>query len=198
MPTWMSEAKVHNYAFRKLLAYVKNKRGKKERDSIQQIFENSSQSKISTRSPYLPTYHPIKSFILLLQIVKNRFGDTTAKIDVQDTDRCYDVGFYLYVGSEEKDSPYHYLDPHKSLEEVLTDFYNNLNTPSAIFKDCGTKLTISDSKIMAVWKECEGNDDFFHYLDGVHAGMIKASIGNGRLFAKKEGDIFVFEIHVLE
>lgn len=193
----MSEATVHNYAFRKALGYVRNKRGKGGSESIREIFENTTHVKISTRSPYMPSYLPIKSFVILLQIIKKSLGDKKIVESARKTHRCYDVGFYLYTGPEETDSPYHYLDPHKPLSDVVGEFYHNLATPSAIFKNCETELEIEESKIKSKWKGCEEQIELFYYLEGLHAGMIKESAGEGILKAKKSRDTFVFEIEVL-
>jgi hypothetical protein len=194
----MGEARVHNYAFRKTLAYVKNKKGKLENENIRQTFESATHYKLAARPPYLPTYYPLNSFVMLLQIIINRFGDEKALYEDKKTKRCCDMGYYLYTGPEEKDSPYHYLDPRKPLIEVLTDFYNNLRTPSGIFQNCGSTFSIEGSKIRAVWEGCTGNDEFFFYLEGVHEGMIKCSHGRGVLLAKKGKDAFIYEIKVEE
>lgn len=198
MSNWMSEAKVHNYAFRKALGYVRNKRGRQGSESVRETFENTTHQKISTRSPYLPSYLPIKSFVILLQIIENSLGDKKIVTAERKTHRCYDVGFYLYNGPEENDSPYHYLDPHKTLSEVVEEFYNNLATASAIFKNCDTDLTTEDLKIKITWKGCEEYIELFYYLEGAHAGMIKESSSEGLLRARKAGDTFIFEIELLE
>ena len=114
------------------------------------------------------------------------------------SNRCYDVGYYLYTGSEEIDSPYNYLDPHKQLPAVLGDFYHNLETPSGIFKYCGTMMTHKGSIIKATWLELEDNSDFIDYLKGVHAGMIRASHSTGILSARKKDDAIIFEIKLRE
>lgn len=194
----MSEPKVHNYAFRKALGYVKNKRGKMGSESIRQVFENTTHQKISIRSPYMPSYLPIKSFVILLQIIKNALGDKKVVNSDRKKSRYYDVGFYLYTGPAENDSPYHYLDPHKPVSDVIKEFYHNLTTPSAIFKECGAKLTIKDSKIEGVWTGCEEYIELFYYLEGVHEGMIKESVGRGKLKAKKARDKFVYEIEMFD
>lgn len=194
----MSEALVHNYAFRKALGYVRNKRGRSGSETVKETFEKAANQKISTRSPYMPSYLPIKSFVTLLQLIKKSLGDKKVADSTKKIHRCYDVGFFLYTGPEETDSPYHYLDPHKPLSEVIGEFYQNLGTASAIFKHCDTELTIDDSKIKAKWKGCEEHIELFYYLEGLHAGMIKESTGEGVLKAKKSRDTLVFEIEILK
>ncbi len=194
----MSEAKVHNYAFRKALGYVRNKRGRAGSDSVRDIFENTTHQFISIRSPYMPSYLSVKSFVILLQIIKNSLGEKKMVSSERKTHRCYDVGFYLYTGPEETDSPYHYLDPHKPISEVVSEFYHNLTTPSAIFRNCRTTLAIKDSKIEAEWKGLGEYIELFYYLEGAHAGMIKESSGDGKVMGRKTRDAFVFEIELLE
>lgn len=194
----MGEARVHNYAFRKTLAYVVNKKGISEGENIRLIFENATSNKLSPRPPYLPSYYPLNSFLMLLQIIINRFGDEKAMSDAKKTKRCCDIGYYLYAGPEVKNSPYHYLDPQKPLIEVITDFYNNLRTPSGIFKNCGSHLTIEGNKIRAVWEGCTEYDEFFSYLEGVHEGMIRSSSNRCMLLARKNKDAFLFEIELTD
>lgn len=194
----MSEATAHNYAFRKALGYVKNKRGRNGSESVRETFENVTHKKISTRSPYMPSYLPIKSFVILLQIIKKSLGDKKIVDSAKKIHRCYDVGFYLYTGPEETDSPYHYLDPHKHVSEVVGEFYHNLATASAIFKNCKTDLKIKDLKINATWEGCEEHIELFYYLEGLHAGMIKESVSDGVLKARKARDTLFFEIEILE
>ncbi|UCE73257.1 MAG: hypothetical protein JSV56_09505 [Methanomassiliicoccales archaeon] len=193
----MFEVKVHNYAFRKALAYIRNKRGRNESENIKQILENTIHQKLSTRSPYLPSYYPLKSFVIFLQIINSRLGEDKMII-AKKTNRYHDIGFYLYTGPEVADSPYHYLDPHKPLFEVVTEFYNNLQSPSGIFKDCGTAMSKKDSKVETIWKGCCEYSELFFYLEGVYAGMIKESATDGVLSAKKEGDAFIFEVELLD
>ena len=193
MPLSMAEINVHNYALRKALGYVRIKKGKIKSESIRTKFENSVHQKLSLEPPYLPLYYPIKSFIILLQIIKNNLGDAETSTD-KITERSYDVGFYLYTGPEEKNSPYKYLDPHKHLSEVITDFYNHLHTANAIFRGCENTLTEEESKIRGSWEGCEEHDELFHYIEGIHAGIIRASTSEGVLSAKREGSAFVFEI----
>jgi hypothetical protein len=194
----MSEAKVHNYAFRKALGYVRNKRGRLGIESIKQTFESTTHQKLSTQYPYMPSYYPIKSFVILLQIIKSNLGERQVSNSEVSKSRCCDIGFYLYAGPEESDSPYHYLDPHKDLPKVMGDFYHNLKSPSAIFKGCDTNLEISDSEIVATWKKLSDYIELFYYLEGVHLGMIKESSSEGKLTAIMEGDSFVYTIKLLE
>ena len=198
MYTWMSDPKAHNYAFRKALGYVRNKRGRAGSDSVRETFQHTTHQMISIRSPYMPSYLPLKSFVIILQIIKNSLGDKKIVTSDRKTDRCYDVGFYLYTGPEEGDSPYHYLDPHKPLSDVVSEFYHNLATASAIFKNCETELTIEDSKIKIKWKGCEEYIELFYYLEGLHAGMIKESISDGVQKARKTRDNLIFEIELIE
>lgn len=194
----MSEALVHNYAFRKALGYVGNKRGRGGSEEVRQTYENATHQKISTKSPYLPSYMPIKSFVILLQIIMNSLGDKKAINSGKRTHRCYDVGFYLYTGPSEKDSPYHYLDPHKPLSDVLNEFYHNLKTPSAFFKHCETELVTQGSTITITWKGFEEYIELFFYLEGMHAGMIKESVSEASMMAKKAKDTFLYEIELLK
>lgn len=192
----MIEVRVHNYAFRKALAYVRNKRGKKVYESCISAFENTVHTRLSTRSPYLPSYYPIKSFVIFLQIINSTMGEDKIQ-SLKKVNRYHDIGFYLYTGSEVQDSPYHYLDPHKSLFEVVSDFYNNLKTASGIFRDCGTELVKKDSKIETHWDGLGEYVELFHYLEGVHSGMIKESSSEGELTSKKKKNTFIFEIKIL-
>lgn len=194
----MNEPMVHNYAFRKALGYIGNKKGTIEVDAIRTSFENAVHQKISTQSPFLPTYIPLKSFILLLQLIKNRLGDENITTAGMKTNRCYDVGFYLYAGPEETSSPYQYLDPTKQLSKVVIEFYHNLSTPSGVIKNCGTTLIQKDSKMTGTWEKCGEFYELFQYLEGVHAGMIRTGTGEGVLSAKKEGEVFIFEIDLVE
>ncbi|UCE36167.1 MAG: hypothetical protein JSW00_11525 [Thermoplasmata archaeon] len=194
----MSDAKVHNYAFRKALGYVRTKRGRLGSESIRKTYVSATHQFISTRSPYLPSYMPVKSFVILLQIIKNNLGEKKGVNSEKVIHRCYDVGFYLYSGPEEKDSPYQYLDPHKELKEVMGEFYHNLETPSAIFKDCETDLETSDSKITVTWKKLDEYPELFHYLEGLHAGMIKESKSDGELSAQKKRGDFIYIINLRE
>ncbi len=193
----MTEPKVHNYAFRKTLGYVRNKKGKLEYENVKITFENATSKRISTLAPYMPSYLSLKSFVILLQIIKERLGDENITTGGVASNRCYDVGFYLYMGSEEVDSPYNYLDPHKQLPNVMGDFYHNLETPSGIFKYCGTMLTHKGSRIKATWLDLEEYSDFIDYLKGMHAGMIRASASRGVLSTKKKDDAIMFEIKLL-
>lgn len=198
MYIWMSDPKAHNYAFRKALGYVRNKRGRAGSDSVRETFQHTTHQMISIRSPYMPSYLPLKSFVIILQIIKNILGDKKIVTSDRKTHRCYDVGFYLYNGPEEEDSPYHYLDPHKPLSEVVSEFYQNLDTASAIFKNCDTELNIEDSKIKVKWKGCEEYIELFYYLEGLHAGMIKESISDGVQKARKTRDNLIFEIELID
>jgi hypothetical protein len=193
----MTEVRVHNYAFRKALSYVRNKRGRKAYESCIQAFENTINMRLSTRSPYLPSYYPMKSFVIFLQIINSTLGEGKIQ-SPKKTNRYHDIGFYLYTGPEVQDSPYHYLDPHKSLFEVVTDFYNNLQTASGIFRDCGTELVKKDSKIETHWDGLGEYVELFHYLEGVHSGMIKESNDEGKLVSKKKRNTFIFEIEILD
>jgi hypothetical protein len=194
----MSEPKVHNYAFRKALGYVRNKRGRLGIESIKQTFESATHQKLSTKYPYMPSYYPIKSFVILLQIIKSTLGEKKMGNSERSKSRCCDVGFYLYAGPEENDSPYHYLDPHKDLFHVMGEFYHNLKSPSAIFKDCDTNLETSDSEIIATWKKLADYIELFYYLEGAHLGMIKESSSEGKLSALMEGDAFIYTIKIGE
>lgn len=189
---------VHNYAFRKALGYVRNKKGRLEHETVVTTFQNAVQQVISNRPPYVPLYLPVQNFIMLLQIIRNRLGDDNVMSAGVETNRFYDVGFYLYVGPEEKDSPYQYLDPRKPLREVVSDFYQNLVTPSAIFRDCIFDMQEEESRIVIAWEECEDYAELFSYLEGVHGGMIKASSGKGELSFRKKKDTFTFEIVTMD
>lgn len=189
---------VHNYAFRKALGYVRNKKGRLEYDNVMNTFQNTVHQVISTRPPYMPLYLPVKNFIMLLQIIRNRLGDDNVISAGVATNRFYDMGFYLYVGPEENDSPYHFLNPHKPLREVVGDFYQNLVTPSAIFRECIIGLQERETMITINWEECGEYKELFHYLEGIHGGMIKASKGNGVLSSRKRKDAFTFEIVIVD
>jgi len=193
----MANPSVHNYAFRKALGYVRNKKGLREAEVIIKTFHDAVPQKISERPPYVPLYLPMKNFILLLQIIRNRLGDDNVMSGGVSTTRLYDVGYYVYVGPEEKDSPYTFLDPHKHLLEVITDFYHNLITPSAIIRECTFGLQEDESKFIVTWDECKDYMDLFPYLEGLHGGMIKASTSHGLIFSKKTKNKFVFEIEIL-
>ncbi len=194
----MYEQKVHNYAFRKALGYVAKKKGTMEVEVIRTGFENAVQQKIASKPPFFPIYYPLNSFVMLLQIIKNRLGDENITTVGINTNRYYDIGFYLYAGAEEVTSPYQFLDPTIHLSEVLGEFYHNLNTASAIIKNCGTTLIVKDSKITGNWEKCNEFLELFPYLEGVHAGMIRTSSSDGVLLARKEGDVFVYEIDLVE
>lgn len=198
MYEWMSECIVHNYAFRKALGYVRNKKGKLGSENTRETFVSTTKQTISTRPPYLPSYLPLDSFVILLQIINSSLGEKKIVNEEKKTHRCFDVGFYLYAGPEEPDSPYHYLDPHQQLSRVMDDFYHNLQTPSAIFKECETSLDSKNKTIIASWKDCEGHMELFYYLEGVHAGMIKESSSEGELSAHKEGKAFVYKIKLVD
>jgi hypothetical protein len=142
----------------------------------------------------MPTYIPLRSFGFLLKLISKHLGDENVIIAGEKTNRSYDVGFYLYTGPEEKASPYHYLDPHKKLNEVIEDFYNNMKTPSGIFKECSVNLDIRENKIVAVWSGCTVVEELFQYISGIHAGMIKTSVDTGHLTSRLKDDAFVFEI----
>lgn len=193
----MPNPSVHNYAFRKALGYVRNKKGKMEYEAVQTTFQSAVHQVISNRPPYFPLYLPMQNFILLLQIIRNRLGDDNVMSAGVDTNRVFDVGFYVYIGPEEKDSPYTFLDPHKHLLEVVTDFYHNLITPSAIIRECTFGLQEEESKLVVTWDECKEYMDLFPYLEGIHSGMIKASTSHGNLSCKKTKNKFVFEIEIL-
>ncbi|UCE73034.1 MAG: hypothetical protein JSV56_08315, partial [Methanomassiliicoccales archaeon] len=98
----MPNPSVHNYAFRKALGYVRNKKGKNESEAIRKTYHDAITQTISDRPPYVPLYLPIENFILLLQIIRNRLGDDNVISGGVETNRFYDVGFYVYVGPEEK------------------------------------------------------------------------------------------------
>jgi hypothetical protein len=193
----MTEVRVHNYAFRKALSYVRNKRGKKVSEKCQHTFENTIHKKLSTRSPYLPSYYPMKSFVIFLQIINSTLGEEKLP-SLKKTNRYFDIGYYLYTGPEVQDSPYHYLDPHKPLFDVISDFYNNLQTASGIIRDCGTALSKKDHTVETIYKGLSEYVELFYYLEGVYAGMIKESSSEGKLNSKKEGDTFIFEVEILE
>jgi hypothetical protein len=192
----MKEVRVHNYAFRKALAYVRNKRGKRLSEKCQQIFENTTHQKVTTRSPYLPSYYPVKTFVILLQIINNVLGEEKLPTPKKGN-RYYDIGFYLYTGTPVADSPYHYLDPHGSISDVIKDFYDNLQTASGIIMEAGTGYSKKDNKVEVTYKGLSAYDEMFFYLEGVYKGMIKESSSEGRLSSKKEGDTFIFEVEVL-
>ena len=192
----MKEVRVHNYAFRKALAYVKNKRGKRLSEKCQQIFENTTHQKVSTRSPYLPSYYPIKTFVIFLQIINSTLGDEKIP-GPKKSNRYYDIGYYLYTGPMVQDSPYHYLDPHKPITEVIKDFYNNLQTASGIIRNAGTSMILTDHKVITTYTGLSEYDELFFYMEGVYKGMIKESSSEGRLNSKKEGDTFIFDVEVL-
>jgi hypothetical protein len=192
----MNEVRVHNYAFRKALAYVRNKRGKKISEKCQHTFENSIHQKLSTRSPYLPSYYPIKSFVIFLQIINSTLGEENLR-NSKKINRYFDIGYYLYTGPAIQDSPYHYLDPHKPVSKVIRDFYNNLQTASGIIKNAGTTMLLTDHKVITTYTGLSEYDELFFYLQGVYSGMIKESSSVGKLNSKKEGDTFIFEVEVL-
>ena len=194
----MPNPSVHNYAFRKALGYVRNKKGKVEYEAVQTTFQSAVHQVISNRPPYVPLYLPMENFIILLQIIRNRLGDDNVMSAGVDTNRVFDVGFYVYVGPEEKDSPYTFLDPHKHLLEVVTDFYHNLITPSAIIRECTFGLQEEESRLVITWDDCKEYMDIFQYLEGLHGGMIKASTGYGSLSSQKKKEKFIFEIELLE
>jgi hypothetical protein len=193
----MKEVRVHNYAFRKALAYVRNKRGKNASESCKSVFENTIQQKLSTRSPYLPSYYPMKSFIIFLQIINNTLGEGKVQ-NAKKINRYHNIGFYLYTGGEVGDSPYHYLDPHKQLFQVVEDFYNNLLTASGIFLDTDITINKKNSKVEIIWNDIHDYPELFFYLEGLHEGMIKASSSNGLMKSKKQKGAFVFELEILE
>lgn len=192
----MTEVRVHNYAFRKALAYVRNKRGKNVSEKCHHIFENTIRQKLSTRSPYLPSYYPIKSFVIFLQIINSTLGEEKIPRP-KKVNRYFDIGYYLYTGPVVQDSPYHYLDPHKPLSDVLKDFYNNLQTASGIIRNAGTSMLLTDHKVVTTYTGLSDYPELFFYLEGVYKGMIKESSSDGRLNSKKDGDTFIFEVEVL-
>ncbi len=194
----MPNPSVHNYAFRKALGYVRNKKGKMEYEAIQTTFQDAGHKVISNTPPYIPLYLPIQDFIMLLHIIRNRLGDDNVMSAGIETNRFYDIGFYYYIGPEEKDSPYTFLDPHKPLLEVVSDFYHNLVTPSAIIRECTFGLQEEESKLVVKWDECKDYMDLFPFLEGLHGGMIKASTGNGSLSSRKTKNNFIFEIELME
>jgi hypothetical protein len=193
----MTEVRVHNYAFRKALAYVRNKRGRRLSEKCKEVFESTIHQKLSTRSPYLPSYYPLKTFVIFIQIINSTLGEEKLPIP-KKSNRYNDIGFYLYTGPVVADSPYHYLDPHKALVDVLTDFYNNLQTASGIFRDCPIVLSKMESKVVITWKGMEDYMELFFYLEGVHTGMIKEAATEGKLTSKQEGDAYIFEIELLD
>jgi hypothetical protein len=193
----MKEVRVHNYAFRKALAYVRNKRGKQVSEKCQHTFENTIHQRLSTRSPYLPSYYPMKSFVIFLQIINSTMGEEKLPVP-KKTNRYFDMGYYMYTGPAVQDSPYHYLDPHKSISDVVTDFYDNLQTASGIILDCGTSLSIAGKHIRAEYNGLSEYVEMFYFLEGVYAGMIKESSSEGDLKSKKEGDTFIFEVEILD
>jgi hypothetical protein len=170
----MSEAKVHNYAFRKALGYVRNKKGRLGIEEVKQTFENTTKQKLA--------------------IIKNSLGEKKVVNAEKITDRCYDVGYYLYTGPNEKDSPYHYLDPHKEISQVVGEFYHNLKTPSAIFRDCEIALETNESEITVKWKKLGDYIELFFYLEGVHAGMIKESTSEAVLDSDKKGKTYSYKL----
>jgi hypothetical protein len=192
----MTEVMIHNYAFRKAFAYVRNKRGKRLSEKCQQIFENTTHQKVSTKSPYLPSYYPVKTFVIFLQIINNVLGEEKLPTPKKGN-RYYDIGFYLYTGPVVQDSPYHYLDPHKAVDEVIKDFYDNLQTASGIIRNAGTSMLLTDHKVVTTYTGLSEYDELFFYMEGVYNGMIKESSSEGRLSSKKEGDTFIFEVEVL-
>jgi hypothetical protein len=194
----MPNPSVHNYAFRKALGYVRNKKGKQEYEAVQATFQNAVHQVISNRPPYVPLYLPMQNFIMLLQIIRNRLGDDNVMSAGTETNRFFDIGFYLYVGPEEKDSPYTFLDPNKPLITVVTDFYHNLVTPSAIIRECTFGLQEEESKLVVTWDECSEYMDLFPYLQGLHGGMIKAATTNGSLSSRQTKNKFIFEIELLD
>jgi hypothetical protein len=193
----MKEVRVHNYAFRKALAYVRNKRGKNISESCKQVFENTIHQKLSTRSPYLPSYYPMKSFIIFLQIINNTLGEGKVQ-NAKKVNRYHNIGFYLYTGAVVADSPYHYLDPHKPLYQVIEDFYNNLLTASGVFLDTNITLERKNSKVQITWNSVDDYPELFMYLEGLHEGMIKSSSSNGLLRSNKKMNTFVFVVEVIE
>ncbi len=194
----MSEPKVHNYAFRKALGYVRNKKGKLGSLNIRETFMNTTHQNIAEQYPYVPSYYPAKSFVILLQIIENNLEDKKIVSEEKRTPRSHEVGFYLYTGPNEADSPYHYLDPHKELSQVIDEFYHNLKTPSAIFRNCETTLETEGDTLVATWKKREESIELFYYLEGVHTGMIKESSSDGELAALKEKDAFIYRIKMLD
>ncbi len=192
----MTEVMVHNYAFRKAIAYVRNKRGKKLSEKCLQMFESTTHQKVSTRSPYMPSYYPIKTFVIFLQIINSVLGEEKLPIPKKGN-RYYDIGFYLYTGRVVQDCLYHYLDPHKAVDEVIKDFYDNLQTASGIIRNAGTSMLLTDHKVVTTYTGLSEFDELFFYLEGVYNGMIKESSSEGRLSSKKEGEAFIFEVEVL-
>lgn len=193
----MNEVRVHNYAFRKALEYVKNKRGKGLCEQCQRTFERTIHQKLSTQPPYIPSYYPLKSFVIFLQIINNTLDEEKLP-NPKRSNRYSDIGYYLYTGSKIKDSPYHYLDPHKPVSEVIKDFYNNLQTASGIIRDVGTSLSIKEQIVEATYSGLTEYDELFFYLQGAYSGMIKESLSQGKLNSKKEEDRFIFEVEILK
>ena len=193
----MTDEKVHNYAFRKALGYVKSKKGRLESDRLKALFEDATNQRIAMMPPFLPSYYPLETFVTLLKLIEEHFGEENRLMQRRESKRSYEIGYYLYSGQEEETSPYHHLNPHKKIDEVVNEFYANLRTPSGLLKNCNITVEKEGNVIRVTWRDLSVDPIFLEYLEGLHAGMIKASTSDASMSTKKLDGAIEFDIEIL-